>query len=307
MLSSVRNGARRGRIRVVHLSDLHLLADTRGRGLIDTGLHRALPRLELERLGKRRRYQHARAILERTALEVDALSPDLVLVSGDLTALALEEEFHAAHDVLRDLSANRRPVIVVPGNSDRYAPGGPTSRMFEEHFVDLVRSDLPQYADASGYPFVKLVGNDVAVVGLDSTRVPSGIGYLFGRLGDDQLDRLNAVLGDAKLVGRAIAVMVHHAPVDAQGRRNPFSGGLLDGARLLEITAGRCASVFCGHVHGRYRVNAAPQRPEVICGGSATQTGVEGYWVVDIEDRRVVSAEEFVPDWAESDEDRRVA
>ena len=308
MLPALRQGPRRTRrFRIVHLSDLHLQADTRGLGFSDTGWHRALPRLELEKLGRGRRYEGARACLERIALEVDALSPDLVLVSGDLTALALEQEFHAARDVLVDLSARRRPVVVVPGNRDRLAPGGPDSRMFEEHLVDLVRSDLPRHADASGYPFVRLLGDDLAVVGLDSTRVPSYAGYVFGRLGDDQLARLDALLADPALASRSVAVMVHHAPLDAQGRRNPFSGGLIDGARLLEVTAGRCVSLFCGHVHARYRVAAAAGRPEVFCGGSATERGSEGYWVIDLEDRRVVSAEQFVPEWTDAGEDRRVA
>lgn len=303
-----RLGSRRRRFRVVHLTDLHLQVEgTRARGLIDTGLHRALPRLELEQLGRGRKYEGARQVMERVALEVDALCADLVLVSGDLTGLALEEEFHIAREVITELGGGRRPVLVVPGNHDRYAPGGPESRLFEEHFVDLLASDLPQYADAQGYPFVKLVGSEMAVVGLDSTRVPSGVGYLFGRLGDDQLDRLDALLADPALAGRSVAVMVHHAPVDEHGKRNPISGGLLDGARLLEITNARCAGLFCGHVHGRYRAAGTDKQPEVFNAGSATEAGMEGYWVLDVEDRRVVSAEVLVPDWAEADAGRRVA
>lgn len=303
-----RLGSRRRRVRIVHLTDLHLQVEgTRARGHYDTGLHRALPRLELEQLGRGRKYEGARQVMERVALEVDALCADLVLVTGDLTGLALEEEFHIARDVIRDLSAGGRPVLVVPGNHDRYAPGGPASRLFEEHFVDLLKSDLPQYADAHGYPFVKLIGGEMAVVGLDSTRVPSGVGYVFGRLGDDQLARLDALLADPALAGRSVAVMVHHAPVDERGKRNPFSGGLLDGARLLEVTASRCVGLFCGHVHGRYRAAATEKAPEVFNAGSATEAGMEGYFVLDVEDRRVVSAEVIVPDWVEADAGRRVA
>ena len=273
MISSLRTGGRRRRSRIIHLSDLHLPAD--GRGMA--------------------------ACLERTALEVDALDPDVVIVSGDLTAFAREAELVAARVVVTELSARRRPVIVVPGNRDRFTPG-----RFEEHFADHLRSDLPRHADASGYPFVRLVGDDLAVVGLDSTRVPAYAGMVFGRLGDDQLARVEALLADPALAKRTVAITAHHAPLDAEARRNPFTCGLIDGGRLLEVTAGKCAALFCGHVHRRYRLAPTAARPEMLCAGSATLAGSEGYWVVEVEDNRVISAEQFVPDLAEG-EDRRVA
>lgn len=297
---------RRRRFRVVHLSDLHLQADTSGLSVADIGLHRAIPRIELEQLGRGRRFDGAGPRLARVAEELDALAPDAVLVSGDLTALALECEFHAAHDVLAAFAGPRRPVFAVPGNHDRYAPEGPRSRLFEDHLAHLLASDLPAYADRQGYPFVRFAGPELAVVGLDSTRVPSYAGYLFGRLGDDQLARLDALLGDPALAGRTVVAMVHHAPLDASGRRNPIRGGLLDGARMLELLAGRCAALLCGHVHERYRVAAGESRPELFCAGSATEHGGEGYWVIELEDGRVATAEEFASD-AGVDAGRRVA
>jgi 3',5'-cyclic AMP phosphodiesterase CpdA len=297
--------SRSRRFRLAHLSDLHLQSDTSTLSLTDIGLHRALPRIELEQLGRGRRFDGALPRLERVAEELDALAPDAVLVTGDLTALALEDEFHSAHDVLAAFDAPRREVIVVPGNHDRYAPEGPASRLFEEHMGHLLHSALPAYADPLGYPFVRFVGGELAVVGLDSTRVPAYAGYVFGRLGDDQLARLDALLADPALAHRSVVTMVHHAPLDAAGKRNPFSGGLVDGARLLEVLADRCAALLCGHVHSRYRVRG--QTPELFCAGSVTERGEEGYWIIDVEEGRVMSAEEILPDGGAADAERRVA
>ena len=259
------------RFRIIHLSDLGLRAEPS-------------------------------AGLERVALEVDALSPDVVLVSGGLTAQADEPEFYSARQALAALAGagmpgqgrRRRPVVVVPGSRDRLWAG-----RFDEHLVD--------YLPPGGYPYVRTVGSQLAVIGLDSTRVPSYAGYVFGRLGDEQLDRLDEKLRDPSLAGRAIAVLVHHAPLDAEARGNPFAVGLLDGARLLELTAGRCVAMFSGHLSRRFRLSPAPGRPELFCAGPALRPGAAGYWVVDVEDNRVINAEQFVPDLAEDENDRRVA
>src|SRR4051812_8508391 len=70
--------------RIVHLSDLHF-------GRVDDRLPRAL----LDAVG--------------------AASPDLVVISGDMTQRARVEEFEAARAFLAELP---QPQLVVPGNHD---------------------------------------------------------------------------------------------------------------------------------------------------------------------------------------------
>lgn len=78
-------------------------------------------------------------------------------------------------------------------------------------------------------------------------------------------------------------VLVHHAPVrdwpwhELQGRR-----------ALLHATRGS-AAVLCGHIHRRFREG------NVICAGSSTRLGEEGYWLLEIEGGSVTSSEQRRP------------
>ncbi|MFN2547072.1 MAG: metallophosphoesterase [Myxococcales bacterium] len=78
-------------------------------------------------------------------------------------------------------------------------------------------------------------------------------------------------------------VLVHHAPVpdwpwhELRGRK-----------ALLEKTRD-AAAVLCGHKHERFR------RGNVFCAGSSTQRGHEGYWLLELDQGRIVSAEQRRP------------
>jgi len=86
------------------------------------------------------------------------------VLTGDLTALGDSEELAQVRLLLTPLLAQGR-LTVIPGNHDRYL----TALAFESCFSEHLKSDLPEYADARGYPFVKLLGSRYALVGLDST------------------------------------------------------------------------------------------------------------------------------------------
>jgi hypothetical protein len=45
--------------------------------------------------------------------------------------------------------------------------------------------------------------------------------------------------------------------------------------------------VLCGHIHERYRVG------NVLCAGSSTERGAEGYWVIEVADGRLQSAAQY--------------
>ena len=56
------------------------------------------------------------SLLERAIAEINALAPDVVVVSGDLTNDGLEQEFREARDYLDRI--DHRRTIVIPGNHD---------------------------------------------------------------------------------------------------------------------------------------------------------------------------------------------
>lgn len=240
-----------------------------------------MAQLEWVGLGRSRRFERARGTLRRIVEEIQALAPDHVVLSGDLTALAVEEEFACARQELAPLWSRER-LTVIPGNHDRYTAHAARDRRFERHFGELLVSDLPAHCGPTGYPFARLVGDGLAVVGLDSTRLAPFPGLSFGQVGREQLRSLSRLLEDPALRGRSLCVLVHHAPLHAHGRPDRASHGLLDGQVLLRMLAGRRATLHHGHVHRRYWHRATESRPDVFGAGSATERGREGYWIVEL-------------------------
>lgn len=65
---------------------------------------------------------------------LQGLKWDHLVISGDLTHLALEQEFQAASNVLHPLLKNPQQVTVVPGNHDRYVPEIHECDTFQKYF-----------------------------------------------------------------------------------------------------------------------------------------------------------------------------
>jgi hypothetical protein len=217
-------------LRLVHLSDLHHQIDWRKRSLWSSGWRGAPGRFELHALGRLRRFAGVERRIVRLVEQVLALTPDRVILTGDLTALGEASELRHARALLEPFIAAGL-LVVVPGNHDRYTDA--RSSAFELVFADLLTSDLAELADARGYPFVKLVGERHALVGLDSTRVQGWSHYLVGRLGASQLRALARVLEHPALHKRTVLLLAHHGPAGPSGAFDWNESGLIDAAALL--------------------------------------------------------------------------
>ena len=111
-------------MRIVHLTDLHVQHMPRIRELVPK---RVVGTANLVLGGRRHHFSvAAQNAAVQAALEQ---APDLVVVTGDLTAQALDSEFEAARTLLRPL-AEVCPLFVIPGNHDTYVPESfPGARM----------------------------------------------------------------------------------------------------------------------------------------------------------------------------------
>ncbi|HWH43527.1 MAG TPA: metallophosphoesterase [Thermoleophilaceae bacterium] len=83
-------------------------------------------------------------LLERAIAEVNELKPDVVVVSGDLTADGFRQEFETARDYLDRVDCER--MIVIPGNHDARNVG-------YVHFEELF-GDRGQVMNEGGLSFV---------------------------------------------------------------------------------------------------------------------------------------------------------
>jgi 3',5'-cyclic AMP phosphodiesterase CpdA len=279
--------------RVVHLSDLHQQLDWGRRRFFSTGWRGAPGRFELQGLGRLARFDGVQARIEQLVDDLHALTADHVVVTGDLSALGHEDELGAVEALLRPLLAAGR-LTVIPGNHDRYTDT-PRARVFERAFGSWLASDLPELAVAGPFPFVRLVGERLAFIGLDSTRVSGWSHYVVGRVGRVQLEAARAALTHPKLAGRTVFVLSHHGPLGPSGRFDWLHSGLLDAAALLSLLRDRPAVLLHGHSHERTWHRAAGGRPHLLGAGSSTEQGRQGYWVLDFDDHLALDAHRYLP------------
>ncbi len=107
------------RFRFAHLSDWHATTlEGQGRALFDplSSFPKRLSGWASWRL-KRGRH-HSLSILEAAMHDVQRENVDAILVTGDLTHIALESEFETARRQLESLGEPQR-VFLIPGNHDR--------------------------------------------------------------------------------------------------------------------------------------------------------------------------------------------
>jgi len=188
------------------------------------------------------------------AREIARQAVDHVVISGDLTNLALEPEFALAREVIeKDLGLAPRDVSIVPGNHDLYTRGARSSGRFATYFGDYLASDLPDLAIDMGvgrFPFVKLRG-PAAIIGLSSA-VPRPPFVAAGVLGNKQLGALARILAHPEVQRRTPVVALHHPAHNPRSRLKTLLEGLHDAALLWtsmrHIPAGM---ILHGHLHTR--------------------------------------------------------
>jgi hypothetical protein len=125
--------------------------------------------------------------------------------------------------------------------------------------------------------------------------VPFLPGIAYGRIGEAQLDGLEAIVKDPRLAGRALLVVVHHAPLTLRGRADSYLHGLRDAPALFKLLPGPRYAVLHGHIHHRYHHPATAERPHIFSAGSSTQRGREGYWLIEVKEGLVVGGQKHVP------------
>jgi 3',5'-cyclic AMP phosphodiesterase CpdA len=237
---------------------------------------------ELVAKGRAKAFARAPEAIRAIVQDAERHAVDHLVLSGDLTASALPSEFSGAASALGELARDPRRCTVVPGNHDTHHPAALQRQLFEANFGSLLHSDLPAHARLGPWPVVRLVGEELAVIALHTSLLPSIPGVAYGRVGPRQLEGLRAVLADKALAGRAVLVVIHHAPLRADGRPDKLSHGLRDAEALLELLPGPRFAVLHGHIHQRYWHAATSRRPHLFGAGSSTQADRRGYWLIDI-------------------------
>jgi 3',5'-cyclic AMP phosphodiesterase CpdA len=221
---------------------------------------------------------HKMALLEALRIDLRAQAPDHLALTGDLANISLDGEWRAALAWIDMSGVPPEAITVIPGNHDAYVPKVVEGRAFERLFAPYMASDLPRAEGTDhpdypfDYPFVHL-RDDVALVGVSSAVATGELGA-WGRIGEPQLARLEALLGAPELAGKTRVVLVHHPPVLHKGSEER---NLRDRDAFAAVLARAGADlVLHGHDHADERASLPGPggRPiPVIGGGSASYGG----------------------------------
>ena len=238
--------------RIVHLSDLHFGA-------------------------------HDERLVEAVAREVDALKPDLVVISGDFTQRARTEQFREACQFLEGLRDRGHEVLGVPGNHDV-----PLYDVLRRFLSPLAR--YRRFIDESLCPFVELPG--VAVLGINTAR---SLTFKDGRINRDQVDFIRETF--AHTPSEAFRIIVTHHPLFALE-----VGGELERAigrqemALDAVEESGVDMVLAGHAHHASSQDAGDIVTRaggvlVVQAGTATSTRVreqeQSFNIIDIGEESV--------------------
>lgn len=205
------------------------------------------------------------ALLAPLKARVEALRPDVVVVSGDLTQRARSAEFKQARAWLDTLPG---PQIVVPGNHDI-----PLYNVAARFFTPLVKYRRHISADLAP----EYVDEEIAVLGLNTAR---SLTFKDGRVNREQIERLQRRF--AALPPELTHVVVTHHPFDLPD--NFDKDDLVDRAPMAMEAFSHCGVdlLLAGHLHASHAGNSAHRykiagyAALVVQAGTATSTRKRG-------------------------------
>ncbi len=244
-------------MRVIHITDLHLHRPLRPSQLMGK---RLLGSANLHLAGRAGRFQEA--TLRTLVADVVQRKPDLVVCTGDLTAMATDAEFEAVQELLRPLT-ERIDFLLVPGNHDVYTRGAFRERRLEARFS--------RFTGGGAYPALHRRG-DLAFIGLDVCRPHPLLAN--GRMPADQLAELERLLGGDELRDIFTTILVHYPLRDRHGEPyGPWTRGLLNAAALesILVSSPQVGLILHGHEHHGFRsALPADHGPIPICDPGAS-------------------------------------
>ncbi|NIR45175.1 MAG: metallophosphoesterase [Gemmatimonadetes bacterium] len=174
-------------------------------------------------------------VAEAVVDHAEALEPDVVVVSGDLTQRARMEQFREAAEYLQRFS---RPVVVTPGNHDV-----PFYRFWARFFAPyagyrrFIESELNTVTELSG----------LVLVALNSSR---RFTLTNGRIRRSQLDFATRAFEDAEPSAVRVVVTHHHlapAPDFIGGTVMPYARRAMARFTRLKVDL-----IMAGHMHRSY-------------------------------------------------------
>lgn len=205
-------------------------------------------------------------IVAATEAWLQKRQPDLVIISGDFTQRAREEQFRQASAYLNRLRSAGLKVLAIPGNHDV-----PLYDVVRRFAAPLRR--YKRYIDSDLCPWFE--DDNVAVLGINTAR---SLTIKDGRINHEQIALMHERFG--KVPGSKTRILVTHHPLFAMpiGRGNELSEAV---GRQRDAVKAACEAgvhiALAGHFHRTYAESASRMVENagtalVIQAGTATST-----------------------------------
>lgn len=268
--------------RILHVSDLHLENGFPGVP-VKSFINKRLAGLANLAFRRRRVFAEAPHKVEALATFSKEQGADLVVCTGDYTALGTEPEIAYARKIVEPLTHAPLGFFTVPGNHDLYLRDTVEAGWFDDHFGEFMKTELPEHTVDGVWPQVWFPADGLVIIGVNSARANPQFHYSSGRIPEAQLEALALILDDARVRDRFVVIATHYAPRLANGRPDRPAHGLENADDLLSISAAAERGLIVhGHIHWRYDVRVPETPLGLFCAGSTTHAGREGLWLYEV-------------------------
>lgn len=249
-------------MRIAHLTDIHFQQSPSFGELLH--IKRLMGSTNLYLLGRKSKF--GLEVQRRSIKKVVDMKPDLVLLTGDLTAQALDGEFDLARQEL-DPILSQFPTVVIAGNHDTYITPFPTK--MRDAFTPWLADDGVD---------LKEFGN-VGVLTIESCR-PTLLSS--GYVDPARLKKASELLKNSH--ASFIFFCMHYPLLNRRGEPyGPATRALSNGAEVLEWLKGetKISAYLHGHEHHGYQTEIQIKNGTI----PSINPGVSGY-NIDLNSKR---------------------
>jgi 3',5'-cyclic AMP phosphodiesterase CpdA len=229
-------------IRLLHLTDIHFRSVPKLRELT---LKRTFGLINQFAMGRKDEFSDVvQLACIRKALQ---LNPSAVVISGDLTAMALESEFVAARQALLPL-LNSRPSFVIPGNHDCYTQKAIDADLIGKYFGEFM------HRQSNSLPSLEL--DSISIVGMNPCRpiLLESTGYF----PQEQMNLVTQTLQRQSSSSNVVILATHYPVLDRSSApyhlKHP-KHGVRNGQSFIDVVHQASAGnmILHGHDHHGFR------------------------------------------------------
>ncbi len=241
-------------MRIAHLTDIHFQQDPSFNELFK--VKRLMGSTNLYLLGRKAKF--GLEVQRKSVEKIVDLNPDLVILTGDLTAQALDGEFELARRELEPI-LSKFPTVIIAGNHDTYIDPFPTKmRELFDPWLSADGADLKEFGE-------------VGVLTVESCR-PTLLSN--GYVDPTRLQKASTLLAESK--SSFIFMCMHYPLLNRRGELyGPSTRAISNAQEVLDWMKGetKISAYLHGHEHHGYQTTLPIKNGTI----PSINPGVSGY------------------------------